>query len=77
MNREGYSSPLAFRTAVADRLKTAARRQGRRPAELRREFLFQRFLARLFASTDNPWVLKGGTGLLVRLPGATSSTWFS
>jgi hypothetical protein len=33
----------------------------------------QRFLARIFREPDAPWVLKGGTGLLVRLPRARYS----
>jgi len=37
--------------------------------ELRREFLFQRFLARIFADPTSPSILKGATGQLVCLPG--------
>ncbi len=40
--------------------------------ELRREFLYQRFLARVFEGHSS-WVLKGGIGLLTRLPGARHS----
>jgi hypothetical protein len=39
---------------------------------LRREFLYQRFLARVFQE-KSLWVLKGGIGLLTRLPGARHS----
>ncbi len=36
---------------------------------MRREFLYQRFLARVFhPSSGDQWVLKGGVGLLIRLP---------
>ena len=35
--------------------------------------MLQRFLARVFADPTGPWILKGGTGLLVRLPGARYS----
>lgn len=36
---------------------------------MRREFLYQRFLARIFHPTNgDQWVLKGGAGLLIRLP---------
>jgi predicted nucleotidyltransferase component of viral defense system len=46
----------------------------RRPTqEINREFVLQRFLARIFREPDAPWVLKGGTGLLVRLPRARYS----
>ena len=41
-------------------------------AEVRREFLYQRFLARVFDG-ESAWVLKGGIGLLTRLPGARHS----
>lgn len=68
-----YSTSAAFRRAVGDRIKQAARERGRPVLELRREFLFQQFLARLFVDPDSPWVLKGGAGLLIRLPGARYS----
>jgi predicted nucleotidyltransferase component of viral defense system len=46
---------------------------GRPAQEINREFVLQRFLARVFREPDAPWVLKGGTGLLVRLPHARYS----
>ncbi|MGV9836591.1 nucleotidyl transferase AbiEii/AbiGii toxin family protein [Nocardia niigatensis] len=49
-----------------------AARTGRDAGELHREFVFQRLLARTF-DTRGPWILAGGTGLLVRLPGARHS----
>lgn len=67
-----YQTPAAFRTAIDARLKTKAKRDGRPFPELRREFLYQRFLARVFHD-DSPWVLKGGVGVLARLPGARHS----
>ncbi|WP_280337324.1 nucleotidyl transferase AbiEii/AbiGii toxin family protein [Nocardia wallacei] len=46
----------------------------RRPqAEVLRQFYMQRFLARVFIKPGTSWILKGGTGLLVRLPGARHS----
>jgi hypothetical protein len=69
---EPYKSAVAFRRGVVDRLRAAARERGRPPGELHREFLLQRFLARIFAQ-PSAWVLKGGAGLLVRLPGARYS----
>jgi hypothetical protein len=57
---------------VDSRLKELARKTGRSFVELRREFLYQRFLARVFQD-DTHWVLKGGIGLLTRLPGARYS----
>ena len=35
--------------------------------------MLQCFLSRVFAAADSPSVLKGGTGLLIRLPGARYS----
>jgi len=67
-----YRTPAAFRSAVDAKLKAQARRDGRPFAELRREFLYQRFLARVFHE-ESLWVLKGGIGLLTRLPGARHS----
>lgn len=66
-------SPAAFRASLRDRLKAEAKRRGRLVNELEREFVLQRFLARVFAANDSPWVLKGGAGLLIRLPGARHS----
>jgi hypothetical protein len=70
---KGYLTAASFRRGVGDRLKQAANARGRPVLEVRREFLFQRFLARVFADPASRWVLKGGTGLLVRLPGARHS----
>jgi len=68
-----YATPAAFRRAVEDRLKREAKNRSRPVNELRREFLLQRFLARVFHDPNGPWVLKGGAGLLIRLPGARYS----
>lgn len=67
-----YRTPAAFRAAADAKLKAQAKRDGRTFPELRREFLYQRFLARIFRA-DSPWVLKGGIGVLTRLPGARHS----
>ncbi len=67
-----YRTPAAFRAAVDAKLKARAKAERRLFAELRREFLYQRFLARVFQQ-DSLWVLKGGIGLLTRLPGARHS----
>ncbi|WP_297737270.1 nucleotidyl transferase AbiEii/AbiGii toxin family protein [Nocardioides sp.] len=47
--------------------------RGRSLGELRREFLFQRFLALIFSTPNGQWVLKGGAGLLMRLAEARFS----
>lgn len=66
-------SATAFRRSLNDRLRTAARSRGVSAQQLQRQFLLQRFLARVFDVPGGPWVLKGGAGLLVRIPGARHS----
>lgn len=68
-----YASANAFRRALEDRLKAEAKTRGRPLEELRREFLFQRFLALVFSVPARQWVLKGGAGLLMRLAQARFS----
>lgn len=68
-----YKSGPAFKSALNQRIKTQAHTVGRRPMELLREFFIQRFLTRVFSELDAAWILKGGTGLLVRMPGARHS----
>ncbi len=68
-----FQTPTAFATSLRDRLKAEAMRRKRPFNQLEREFVLQRFLARIFASSTSPWVLKGGTGLLIRLPDARHS----
>lgn len=68
-----YATATAFRRALEDRLKAEAKTRSRSLVELRREFVFQRFLALVFASPDSLWVLKGGASLLMRLTGARFS----
>ncbi|MFN0281760.1 MAG: nucleotidyl transferase AbiEii/AbiGii toxin family protein [Kineosporiaceae bacterium] len=66
-------SATAFRRSLNDRIRAAARGRGVSAQQLQRQFLLQRFLARVFDVPDGPWVLKGGAGLLVRIPGARHS----
>lgn len=73
MTGSRYATSVAFRAAVTSRLKAAAAARGRPLGEVRREFVFQRLLARLFHDPASPWILKGGVGLLVRLPDARYS----
>lgn len=68
-----YATAAAFRRALEDRLKARAKETGRPLEELRREFLFQRFLALVFRHPGSAWILKGGAGLLMRLPEARFS----
>lgn len=68
-----YGDPRAFRRALIDRLKAAARTRGMPLQELQRRFVLECFLARVFALPGERWLLKGGTGLAVRLTGARHS----
>jgi len=69
-----YRNPAGFRAGVEARIKAeAAATPNRTVDQVRRQFLLQRFLVRVFARPDSPWVLKGGTGLIVRIPGARHS----
>jgi predicted nucleotidyltransferase component of viral defense system len=71
--QDGFTSDGAFRRSVSDRLRTHAAARGRTSNEFRREFVAQRFLARVFVDPDAPWILKGGTAMLARLPDARHS----
>ncbi|MHA6525485.1 nucleotidyl transferase AbiEii/AbiGii toxin family protein [Tessaracoccus sp. G1721] len=70
---EHYATANAFRRALDDRLKTQSKIRGRSLEEVRREFLFQRFLALVFSPPGGQWVLKGGASLLMRLSEARFS----
>jgi len=66
-----YRSPEAFNAALTHKLAQASHTTGRNLGQLRRELVLQRFLARLFhpaAQASANWSLKGGTGLLLRVP---------
>ncbi|MCP4967249.1 MAG: nucleotidyl transferase AbiEii/AbiGii toxin family protein [bacterium] len=63
-----YQSAEAFDAAIKDRIAAAAAESHHSIAQLRRQFAYDRLLARLFTTQPDAWVLKGGTGLLARLP---------
>ena len=73
MTGHRYGDPGAFRKALDDRLKTTARPLGVPVNTVRRQFVLECYLARVFALPDCMWLLKGGTGLIVRIPGARHS----
>lgn len=61
-----YSTPAAFRRALTERLRAAAKPNGPWPlAELQRQFAYDRLLARLY-HLDSGWIVKGATALLAR-----------
>ncbi len=72
-----YASPDALRAAVTTRAKAAARADPRfTVTELLRQFAYARLLARVFIHEPAGWVLKGGIGLLARLPRTRQFTAF-
>lgn len=64
-----FNSPAAFDRAV----KRAVRRAGVEPGEGYRQALRDRFLCRVFANGNESFVLKGGSGLLARIPDARAT----
>lgn len=68
-----YPSANAFRRALEDRLKQLAEADSLEFQNLIRATAFDRFLARLFALPDAPWVLKGGYALELRIKEARAT----
>ncbi len=63
-----YRTPDAFHQALKERIAKAASSDSLGISEIRRQFAYSRFLYRVFASEDSRWLLKGGAGLLARIP---------
>lgn len=72
MNRK-YESPIAFKQALEQRLKNEAERSGHDLGRVRQLLVFDRFLARVFATLDSSVVLKGGVALELRLERARAT----
>jgi hypothetical protein len=66
-----YSTAQAFGAALTDRLKAAVSPYS--VSQLRRQFAYDRLLARLFRDAGTGWVLKGGISMIARLPIARHS----
>lgn len=73
MSTVPYRDGTALWRAVGDRARAAAKATGRPANELVRRFVYDRFLARVFADPSAPWVLKGGTAVLARVADARHS----
>lgn len=69
-----YATAGAFRRAVLDHLKNRAKHEGVSMSRLQKQLVFERFLARLFHTGDERWVLKGGYALELRIPGHARTT---
>jgi hypothetical protein len=68
-----YSSENAFWLALRSRAGEQAK-SGRVPSqELLRMFVMQQFMTRVFEQPSAPWIVAGGTNLLIRVPGARST----
>jgi hypothetical protein len=64
-----YSSETAFWIALRRRATEEAKTTRVPQQELLRMFIMQRFMARMFETPSAPWIVAGGTGLLIRVPG--------
>lgn len=69
-----YSSAVAFRQALDQRLKNEAASTGLGVARLRKRVAFELFLRRLLAVAPDRWVLKGALALDFRLATTTRAT---
>jgi len=72
MNHE-YESPAAFKQALEQRLKNEASHSGHDLGRVRQLLVFDRFLARIFATLGSSVVLKGGVALELRLERARAT----
>ncbi|MFC9357441.1 nucleotidyl transferase AbiEii/AbiGii toxin family protein [Rhodococcus sp. NPDC057014] len=63
----------AVRASITDRLNRYATDHGQNIALVRRRFVIARFLTRVFDADPDGWILKGGIGMMVRLPQARYS----
>lgn len=69
-----YATGTAFRRALEDRLRAQSLSSGAALGRLRKLVAFERLLARLGMDSPGAWVLKGGLGLELRLPGRARTT---
>src|SRR5664280_1707921 len=70
---DGYRDGVALWAAATDRAKTEAVSRGANSGALLRQFVNDRFLARVFNVPNAPWVLKGGTAVLARVADARTT----
>ena len=66
MSKE-YKTPSSFRKALEDRIKGTSTKKGIAITVLRKQVSFERLLARLFSEKSNPWLLKGGFAMQLRM----------
>lgn len=73
MKNDAYATPAAFRQALEARLGDLARSKGVDVQRLRKQTAFDRLLCRLFQLPGDPWVLKGGYAMELRLAGSRTT----
>lgn len=64
-DERGYDSPAAFRRALTDKLKNAAKESRWTLQQLQRQMAYDRLLERLYL-VDEGWIVKGAAALLAR-----------
>lgn len=70
----GYRTGEALWEAINQRIRELVRADAQLAvANLQRQFVYDRFLARLFSVSGEDWVLKGGSALLIRVRSARHS----
>lgn len=67
-----YATPAAFRRALTDRLRTAAKKGPWSLPQLQRQVAYDRLIERLYL-IDDGWIVKGATALLARDIGVRGS----
>lgn len=70
---KSYKSATDFRRALEHRLQNEGEKSGQNLQRLRRKVAFNRFLARIFADSASPWILKGGYAMELRLAHARAT----
>jgi len=63
---KSFKTAAAFRTSLEERLKQMAANSSAPINSLRLKVVIERLLARLFAASDPPWLLKGGYAMELR-----------
>jgi hypothetical protein len=66
---EEYSSEIAFWHALRRQASAQTTASRIEQQETLRMFVMERFLTRMFQTATPPWIVAGGTNLLIRVPG--------
>lgn len=63
-----YGTSTAFSTALTARIKAESKASAYNASQLRKQFAYDRLLARLFTDPAGGWILKGGISMIARVP---------